>query len=942
MRGEEGRGRGRGKLRAGLGHSLAAVAVAVVVTVVTNFALFAPPPPPSPSHLSRSATVDPSSKLEPILLELAKRWQAGPLRAQALAEQRGIALEPEGEEGLVKVIIEPAGDDPSVVDRAALEALGARVEAVSKSLLRVKIPLSKLIPVAATVRGISFIRRPYRPHAVAVATLSEGVRKIGASEFHKWGYEGQGVKIAVIDLGFEGLREAIAAGEFGSGSGYRGSAVIDPACTRDYTGEGLEAGTPHGTAVAEIIHDVAPKATLCLMKIRDEVDLENAVAFAKSQGVKIINHSVTWFNTNFYDGTGRIAEIAAEAHDSGILWVNAAGNAGDPNLEGHWEGPFTDSDRDGYLDFGFGLGSRTDPIDGDMIDECNSFSAAAGERVNIFLTWDDWKDCGEGRYGCSDQDYDLELYDSSGKKVYPQLQPNRQSGSQPPVEDISYKVEESGTYCFAIKAYDAPRRPRLELFLFKENHTTPLNLEYHKPESSIPAPGNSSKVLTVGAISQGNWDLGDVKPEPFSSRGPTNVSKNNPYSIIKPDLMGPDGISTYTYGLRKFYGTSAAAPHVTGAAALLLSWTDWLGVDDLQEMLKRRAMAVDLGPPGKDNTYGWGQLRLVWRPPSEMKVYAEDAEVRVGETVAVPIIMSEAPYGLAGYTMTVSLRDPTIARIVSVEFVAFGAAGKVTISDEGDSATFQAADLGQEVQEGARDITLVRVHFEGLKGGIIEIQIRLDKLDADGGADLLSATSIENGTLIVLEGVACLPEPIGKSPLPPYDLDDDGLCEDVNGNGRLDFDDAVTLARNIDTEVVQLNWQRFDFNGNGRADFDDAVRLAFIVGGQAAAQALLELFGQLELELAGTLAYPNPAADGEAVWFAAEGRGIAQVKVEVYSLSGRLIYASGFAPGDRLSWDLRGPDGARLANGVYLYMVTVKGYGGELLRGKVKKLMVLR
>ena len=59
----------------------------------------------------------------------------------------------------------------------------------------------------------------------------------------------------------------------------------------------------------------------------------------------------------------------------------------------------------------------------------------------------------------------------------------------------------------------------------------------------------------------------------------------------------------------------------------------------------------------------------------------------------------------------------------------------------------------------------------------------------------------------------------------PLDLDDDGLCEDVNGNGRADFADVVLFFDQMtwiaENEPVKL----FDCNGNGRIDFADVVWL---------------------------------------------------------------------------------------------------------------------
>jgi PKD repeat protein len=57
------------------------------------------------------------------------------------------------------------------------------------------------------------------------------------------------------------------------------------------------------------------------------------------------------------------------------------------------------------------------------------------------------------------------------------------------------------------------------------------------------------------------------------------------------------------------------------------------------------------------------------------------------------------------------------------------------------------------------------------------------------------------------------------------DPDGDGLCEDLNGNDRKDFDDVVDLFDNISDSDVTDNPEAFDFNGNDRVDFDDVVDL---------------------------------------------------------------------------------------------------------------------
>jgi beta-lactamase superfamily II metal-dependent hydrolase len=75
-----------------------------------------------------------------------------------------------------------------------------------------------------------------------------------------------------------------------------------------------------------------------------------------------------------------------------------------------------------------------------------------------------------------------------------------------------------------------------------------------------------------------------------------------------------------------------------------------------------------------------------------------------------------------------------------------------------------------------------------------------------------------------------LPITVPGAVLPPSDPDFDGAFEDVNGNGRLDFADVVSLFNNLDWIAATEPVARFDFNRNGRMDFADVVSLFNSIG----------------------------------------------------------------------------------------------------------------
>jgi len=74
---------------------------------------------------------------------------------------------------------------------------------------------------------------------------------------------------------------------------------------------------------------------------------------------------------------------------------------------------------------------------------------------------------------------------------------------------------------------------------------------------------------------------------------------------------------------------------------------------------------------------------------------------------------------------------------------------------------------------------------------------------------------------IILGLILCVFLIAPVSALSPNDLDGDGLYEDLNGNGILDFDDVVRLYDGLD----YLNSDKFDFNEDGVLDFEDVIAL---------------------------------------------------------------------------------------------------------------------
>ncbi len=116
--------------------------------------------------------------------------------------------------------------------------------------------------------------------------------------------------------------------------------------------------------------------------------------------------------------------------------------------------------------------------------------------------------------------------------------------------------------------------------------------------ATVGAPGSYPGVLAVGASD----DVDEVAW--FSSLGPSPLTNE-----IKPWLVAPGAqtLSSLPNGLYGYYnGTSMAAPHLSGAAALLLSANNNLSIEQIRQRLAETAVPISTTHPNMVS--GWGRL----------------------------------------------------------------------------------------------------------------------------------------------------------------------------------------------------------------------------------------------------------------------------------------------------------------------------------------------
>ena len=534
-------------------------------------------------------------KLDSYLANVAATAEVSVAEAVSLAESGSIRLS--GDRVHVQVVTHAPGLEGAI--RTITEA-GGEVTGVGfgDTLIQGWLPLDTLEVVAAE-EDVFFIRRPIKAFPVGTLTVgnstTEGLGVINAPAWHAAGYTGSGVKIGIIDGGFIGY------------SGLLGVDLPPSVTVKNFVdGEDdtqVDGTTEHGTACAEIIYDIAPNSQIYLAKIATDLDVAEAAAWLTAQGVDIISTSLAIYNGTPGDGTGYLADMVAQARAAGILWVTAAGN----DRESHWGGVYNNTDRDSFHEFADGRDINCFTSDGQT---CSMAFLVA--EINVLVRWSDWAGV--------DQDYNLHLMrdDGSGWVTVASSTDVQNGGpGQTPTEWVAATVVfDFAQYGFRIERVRGDRPVNFEVF-------TPgivlSTLRPPRPLELVTARSVANLADSPGAITVAALDATSLSQEFYSSEGPTNGPGGTASGgFIKPDISGLANVSTQSYGPSAFNGTSAATPHVSGAAALVLSAYPSYSPDQLQSFLEGRA--VDMGDAGMDVRFGYGRLHL-GNPPVGSSTY---------------------------------------------------------------------------------------------------------------------------------------------------------------------------------------------------------------------------------------------------------------------------------------------------------------------------------
>lgn len=373
-------------------------------------------------------------------------------------------------------------------------------------------------------------------------------------------------------------------------------------------------GTSEGTALLEIVHDMAPGAELFFATANGgEAQFAQNILDLAAAGCDIIVDDALYFSEGvFQDGV--VAQAVETFFSQGGIYITSAGNSGNLNADesGVWEGDYLAGSLPGPL-VGAGLSAH------DFGGGVTNNRIALDSQSFFTLQWSD-------PLSQATNDYDLFLLDNSLSNVVA-ASTTTQNGTQNPFEIIDTRVRNDLNARLVVVLFDGEPR-----FIHLNTHRGRLEVGTDGQIFGHPGAENAQTIAAVNvATANGGPFLGGVANpvEFFSSDGPRRIFFNADGSPVegplaakrgggqtsivrnKPDFAGADGVMTTTPGFNPFFGTSASAPHIAGLTSLALqafNGTQAFNFNNLEIIDIFRSTALDIEGPGFDRDSGFGIL----------------------------------------------------------------------------------------------------------------------------------------------------------------------------------------------------------------------------------------------------------------------------------------------------------------------------------------------
>ena len=644
-----------------------------------------------------------------------------------------------------RVMVDIRADVTPAVLKRIRDLGGTVINSVPKyEAIRAQLPL-RAVEMLAALDAIRTIR-PADEAVTRKDDTSEGDvahRANSARTTHS--VDGTGIGIGVISDGVRTLADRQATGDLP---------------TRVTVLPGQAGAGDEGTALLEIVHDLAPGAELYFATgFGSQAQMaENIEALCEAGANVIVDDIGYTLEAAFQDDI--VAQGVNAAVAGGCAFFSAGGNDGNLTYgtTGVWEGDYA-------------AGSSL-VVDGETLGVRHVFGGGveanevSGSRVStIVLQWAD-------PLGASANDYDLFLVNEDGNVIASST--DTQDGTQDPIESIlSPFFGFSGLSVVVVKTSGSDRYLRVHASDGRLAIQTAGNLYGHS------AAENAVSVAMVDvrtAAGSGNVFNGTESVRTNNSDGPRriffqpngtaitagNFSSTGGKLLQKPDLTAATCVSTATPGFSTFCGTSAAAPHAAAIAALMLEAAggpDLVTLEQLRTGMTSGTAVLDIETSGVDRDSGAGIV---------VALRAVDAvDVAVADRNGAPTVenaVSDRSFAPGAAAVNIDLED-------------------VFDDPDNDTLTYEAISSDPDRLAITRSNAQVTI-TPGSPGRVV---VRLRAIDPDG----LSAT--DSFSVTVTAGSR------------DYDADNDGLI-DVANLAQLD---ALRYDLNADGLVDGATWMPY-------------------------------------------------------------------------------------------------------------------------------------
>lgn len=443
--------------------------------------------------------------------------------------------------GYVTIDAVAEGDAGALLEK--LTALGMKQGAVSGPLVSGRLPLASL-PIVETLPEIQMARPSYvRRRVGSVASEGDASLRADASRA-AFGVDGRGITVGVLSDSFDCLGGAL--------DGVRSGDLPDPItvlqeapCADDP--DALDAPpTDEGRAMLEIVHDLAPGASLAFhTALGGQAHFARGIQALQAAGAKIIVDDVIYLaEPMFQDGV--VAQAVDRVAARGTAYFSAAGN----EARQSYERRFRNSAR--TIDYGFGPALAHDFDPGSGVDPFQRISVPPLGCGLFVLQWSQPFRSVSGAPG-SATDIDILLLNTQHTIAYAtSLDDNKGSDPVEILEFCNDLASGESAFDLVITRLAGESADRLKYI-----HMGEVTLEEFDTRSgTVYGHANAAGAEAVGAadfLDTAAFGRTPAALEPFSSAGGVPIlfdvaglSLPEPSVRRKPGIVAADGVKRWS------------------------------------------------------------------------------------------------------------------------------------------------------------------------------------------------------------------------------------------------------------------------------------------------------------------------------------------------------------------------------------------------------------